>query len=109
MAEGEGMVKGGGIITPGTQIRRSKVRKYYRKVDLRSVMKPYLESPDMVRRDHLCRQTALKMASKLKTCPPFVGTAVLKALKRVQNENEFEAAMDGVWLHAEARRVLLIS
>lgn len=109
MAEGEGLISGGGQITHGSQVRKSKVRKYSRKVDLRGVMKPYMESPDETRRDELCRQTASKMARKLKECPPFVGTHVLAELRRVTSEKHFEEVMDKVWLFAEARRVLLIA
>lgn len=109
MAEGDGLIKGGGNITGHSQIRSSKVRRYQRRVDLRGIMKMYLECPEPVRPNYLCRQAAVAMHKKLKACPPFVGTSALHSLKSVNNEEQFEAAMDKVWLHAEARRVLLIA
>lgn len=109
MAEGEGLIKGGGIISQQSQIRRSKVRKYARRVDIRNIMRPYQESPDDVRRDELCRKTALRLRATLKKCPPFIGSTCLRNLKTVMNEEHFERVLDEVWMFAEARRILLIA
>lgn len=109
MGSEEGLIQGGGTITRYSQVRKEKVRKYQRKVDIRKIMRGYLESPDAVRNDALCRETADKMAKKLKTCAPFVGSYILKELKRVQNEDHFEAVMDKVWSFAEERRILIIA
>lgn len=109
MAEGEGLIKGGGRITPHSQIRRSKARPYHRRLDVRAILRPYLESPDAVRRDELCRTVASRLRAKLKTCPPYIGTAILRHLKTVQNEEHLEHVLDEVWQFAEARRILLIA
>ena len=45
MAEGEGLIKGGGRPTTYSQVRASKVRKYGRRLDIRSVMRPYPNRP----------------------------------------------------------------
>lgn len=109
MAEGEGLIKGGGRLSTHSSIRDSKVRKYQRRVDLRAIMRSYLESPEPVRSASLCRSTAMRMYAKLKQCPPFVATTALRSLKTVSNETAFEAAMDKVWEHAERFRVLLVA
>lgn len=110
MAEGEGFIKSGGV-NPSlhSQIRRGKVRKYQRRVDIRAVMRPYQESPDDVRRNELCRKTASRLRNKLKECPAYVGTAVLQHLKTVSNEEHLEHVLDEVWAFAEAHRILLIA
>lgn len=103
------MVEGGGIITQQSQIRKEKVRKYQRRVDIRSIIRSYEESPDDVRKTQLCRSTAQKLYAKLKECPPYVGTAVLRQLKTVENEKHLDKVLDEIWLFAEARRILLIA
>jgi hypothetical protein len=109
MAQGEGLIKGGGTITEGTRVRGNKVRKYQRRLDIRSAMRPYMESTSLVRSPEVCRKTAEALRRKLKTCPPYVGSAVLKHLSTVQSEDHLEHVLDEVWLLAEQRRVLLIA
>lgn len=111
MAEGDGLIKGGGHIQAGSNIRKSKIRRYQRRIDIRGVMRGYLESPDPVRGDALCRKTARGLYQKLKECPPFVGTNILRRLKTttVMSEEILEHMMDEVWEKAEKHRILLIA
>lgn len=100
---------GGGHVSGHSGVRQSKVRRYQRRVDVRSIIKAYMESPDDVRNNALCRATASKLHTKLKTCPPFVGTVALRHLKTVQNEEHLEHVMDEIWLLAEKHNVLLMA
>lgn len=101
----------GGHLSGHSAVRESKVRKYRRRVDIRSVLRPYLESQDQVRSNTVCRAVAQGLHRKLKECPPFVGTRILAKLKNTKsiNEDYLELMMDEVWLLAEKFSILLIA